>query len=111
MLGSIVRASLLLVALAAPCLAGDWYVDVVNGSDANPGTSPASAWRTLTHASSATPSGSSNMIHVAPGTYSPASGETFPLRFGFQNVVGDQGSLVTIVEGGSGGGLALFDMY
>ncbi len=93
------------VILASSAFAADFYVDVVNGNDANPGTSPGSAWRTLTHASAAAPAGSAHTIHVAPGTYSPATGESFPLMFREQRLVGDQGPASTILDGGGGGPL------
>lgn len=67
-------AFLSLAALGAS--AADVYVDVANGNDADTGSSPATAWRTLSHASQTAPSGSSTNIHVAPGTYSPATGGT-----------------------------------
>ncbi len=95
-------------ALAAQAQAGDFYVDVAHGNDANAGNAPGSAWRTLTHASTATPAGDTNTIHVAPGTYSAASGETFPLHFQLQHVIGDQGPSVTILDGG--GGAVLIEM-
>ena len=37
------RRPLCLLALCAPALAEDWYVDAVNGDDANAGTSAADA--------------------------------------------------------------------
>jgi hypothetical protein len=97
-----IRNLVALVLLGAPALASDFYVDVVNGNDANTGTSTASAWKTLTHASQFSSQGSGTTIHVAPGTYSPASGETFPLLFDFQRLVSDQGSSTTILDGGFG---------
>ena len=36
--------------LATTGFASDWYVDAVNGSNANDGTSPATAWRTISYA-------------------------------------------------------------
>ncbi|GAA6618964.1 DUF1565 domain-containing protein [Scytonema sp. NUACC26] len=52
------------------------YVDPVMGNDANSGTR-SNPYRTLTRALKATPS--AKMIQLAPGTYSSASGEVFPL--------------------------------
>lgn len=89
-----------LVLLAGRALATDYYVDVVNGSDAAAGTSPATAWKTLTFAATAAAPGSTNTIHAAPGTYSAATGEVFPLEFRGQHVVGDAGPAATIVDGG-----------
>lgn len=84
MLGSFSRSLSLacgLTALAIPAQASDWYVDAIGGSDAASGTSPAAAWRTLTHALSALAQASPepHALHVAPGVYSTAHGESFPL--------------------------------
>jgi hypothetical protein len=57
----------------------DYYVNAdATGSDANPGTSAASPWKTLTHAIAAVTAGGT--INVAAGTYNAANGETFPLE-------------------------------
>ncbi len=93
---------LFLLLTASRARAADFYVDVVNGNDLATGTSPGNAWKTLTHASGAATSGSATTIHVASGTYSPASGETFPLQFDFQRLVSDQGSNLTMLDGGFG---------
>lgn len=90
------------LASSAPLLAGDWYVDAQHGSDASSGTSPADAWLTITHALAVTPAppaGGTQVIHVAPGTYDAALGESFPilLRDAFQ-IVGDQGRDVTTID-------------
>lgn len=72
-----------LLALALPARAADHYVDVVRGNDANDGATPATAWKTITHAIGVLPhveGDATEVIHVAPGTYSLASGESFPLR-------------------------------
>jgi hypothetical protein len=87
--------------IAVPASAADFYVDVANGNDINAGTSPSLAWKTLTHASQFATSGAGTTIHVAPGTYSPATGELFALNFHDQRLVADQGPAVTIVDGGS----------
>lgn len=95
-----------LVLLAASASAADWYVDAALGSDANPGTSPALAWRTITHAIQTVPApgaGETHVVHVAPGLYDVAHGEVFawPMRTGVE-IVGDQGSgSVTIDSAGS----------
>ena len=66
---------------ASVSFAGDWYVDANAGHDGNGGQSEADAWRTLTHAVSAIGAfpGVEHTLHVAPGTYDPGHGETFPL--------------------------------
>lgn len=84
--------------LATPAFAGDFYVDAVGGSDANNGTSPALAWRTITH-SLATLGTSSDTLHLLPGTYSATGGEVFPLQAHGQILVGDQGPEITTIDG------------
>jgi parallel beta-helix repeat protein len=59
-----------------PFLDTSIYVDAVNGSDVNPGTS-SEPFRTITHALSA--AGSDHTIRVRPGTYNGPLGEFFPL--------------------------------
>jgi len=83
----------------------DFYVDVVNGNDANSGATAATAWRTITHASVSATIGSATTIHIAPGNYSVATGEAFPLVFEGQALVGDAGSLATVIDGGGSGTL------
>jgi len=72
----------LLAAMAPVARATDWYVDNQNGSYANNGSSPSTAWRTLTHAVlQLQPAGVGppQTIHVAAGVYDSAHGEQFPL--------------------------------
>jgi len=81
-----------------------FWVDPVLGSDANSGTTPAAPFQTLTFAMSmvppSTPS-SSVTIHLAPGTYSSATGEQFPIGFRPRvRVVGDAGAASTVIDGG-----------
>lgn len=80
----------------------DKYVNQTTGSDAYNG-SAASPWATITHAVAT--ADSEITIHVAPGTYNAASGETFPimLKFG-QKLIGavsTKGAAVmpTLIEG------------
>jgi len=94
-----VLSCVVLSCLSSTAFATDFYVDVANGNNANPGTSPATAWQTLTFAAANASQGNAHTIHVAPGTYSAASGETFPLQFRGQHVVGDSGPTNTIVDG------------
>ena len=98
----------LLTLLTSNAFATDYYVDVTNGNDGAVGTSPTSAWRTLTHASTAAAAGSGHTIHVAPGTYSPASGEVFPLEFRLQSLVSSGDSTNTIVD--ANGAIAVMNM-
>jgi hypothetical protein len=92
---------------SASVLASDYYVDAIAGNNANAGTSPGSAWRTITYAVSRMPvpsTGIVDVIHVAPGTYDAALGETFPILLADHDalqIVGDGGSAVTILDGGS----------
>ncbi len=102
-----------LLALGAPASAEpvqDFYVDAVHGDDANSGTTPADAWRTLTHASNtAQASIFPQTIFVAPGTHDQALGETFPIVIHPPDVtfVSTAGPAATIVDGG-GTAAALF---
>jgi len=74
------RAALVAALLSAPALAGEHYVDAVGGSDSNGGSSPADAWRTLTHATTQLAgAGVPNTLRVAAGTYDSVLGETFPI--------------------------------
>ena len=90
------------VATGGRSFAGDWYVDAVNGSNSNPGTSANAAWRTLTWAVAHAPAGQGDTIHVAAGLYDAALGETFPIQVrSEQRIVGvDRDSV--IVDGGTG---------
>jgi hypothetical protein len=93
--------------------AGDYYVDAVNGNNANSGATPAQAWRTITRALSALPTtlGPAEVIHVAPGTYDSALGESFPMNLMFYptvQLVGTGGSAVTFIDGGGTGTILNF---
>ncbi len=93
--------SVLLVAavLAAPGHAGDFYVSSQSGNNANDGQAPATAWRSITYALANVPFESPtglHTIHVAPGTYSVANGETFPLRA--ETPVGSGAAAIEIVS-------------
>ena len=54
-----------------------WFVDAVDGDDANDGTRPNIAFRTITRALLAV--GSGDIVQLAPGLYDAALGETFPI--------------------------------
>jgi len=77
------------------------YVDPVRGSDAGAGTAQAPL-KTITQALAIAPA--SSVIQLAPGTYSAASGETFPLRLQpgvtLQGSAESQGQGVVIRGGG-----------
>jgi hypothetical protein len=87
------------VLLAAPAFAGDWYVDAVNGSNSNSGSSPSNAWRTITWAVAHAPAVQGEIIHVT-GTFNAASGEQFPIvvRSG-QRIVGPSPTEYAVVSG------------
>jgi hypothetical protein len=90
------------LSFALPARAADWYVDAVNGSNANSGMAPGAAWQTITHALSviSTLPNDIQVIHVAPGVYNPALGESFPLaQIPRTRIVGTAGSAQTILEG------------
>jgi hypothetical protein len=96
-----------LACCAGSAWAGDWDVDAAHGNDANGGTSPSDAWRTITHAIAATPAaptGGTQTIHIAPGTYDSTLGEVFPIRprDAFE-LVGDGGLQVTALNAGGSG--------
>ena len=90
MRSSILRNISLVALSASPVVAGDYYVDPVNGNDANSGTSASNAWRHLSHVIYAL-GHSSDTVHLAPGTYGPAAtGESFPFFLHGQYIVGDR---------------------
>ncbi|MFN0006466.1 MAG: right-handed parallel beta-helix repeat-containing protein [Planctomycetota bacterium] len=84
--------------------AGDWYVDAANGSDVNDGLTPATAWRTLTHAMGAIPSQPPlvlETIHMAGGVYDAQLGEVYPVAARpLTRIVGAPLSPRPILDGG-----------
>ena len=75
--------------LSMPALAtgATYYVDAVNGNDANPGTAAGTgfAWETITHAAANVPAGTPgtpNVIMVATGVYDVSTNfENYPINF------------------------------
>ncbi|MDX2022801.1 MAG: DUF1565 domain-containing protein [Deltaproteobacteria bacterium] len=67
-----------LVACGEDNSGGIFYVDATAGNNSDSGRSPTSAFRTITHALNFARGGAD--IVVAPGLYSVAGGETFPLN-------------------------------
>ena len=64
-----------------PLIAATFYVDAVNGNDertAEAAKDPATPWKSLTRASSASLV-SGDVVDLAPGEYSEQTGETFPV--------------------------------
>ena len=76
-------------------LANNWYVEGVNGNDANHCQAPQAACKTIGHAISLASSGDS--IMVAPATYK----ENLTININL-NVIGS-GASTTIIDGGGGG--------
>jgi hypothetical protein len=81
--------------------ASDWYVDALNGSNANSGASATNAWRTISFAVANTPVSGLQTIHVAAGTYDTALGEVFPFDMRPKLQVLGNGSSSTHVVGSS----------
>lgn len=80
-----------LLCLAAPAAADDFFVDAVNGDDANDGLTRATAFRTLTRASQAAQptEAPGDRVLVASGRYDASIGEVFPIAFGpYVQVIG-----------------------
>lgn len=70
-------ATLALASFAPDAAAQIAYVDAVNGNDSNSGSSPSSAFRTLTRASQPP---AFQRVLVMPGRYDAALGEVFPIN-------------------------------
>jgi len=74
-----------LISLPAVAMSTTYYVDDTGGNDGNNGLTPATAWKTITHAAATVPTGTSgtpNVIMVAAGTYDNTTNtETFPINF------------------------------
>ena len=91
-------------ACAVQVWATDYYVDEANGSDSNSGASPASAWKTITHALIAVHGTQEDpaTIHVAAGRYSQdTNGEQFPLVMtSYTTLKGESRSSTRIVAQG-----------
>jgi hypothetical protein len=83
-----------------------------SGSDGNPGTQ-SQPFKTITHALSVATCG--NQVHVSPGTYDPAYGETFPLIVpAGVSLLGDepargQGATHTTIHGAAFTNLSTFE--
>jgi len=69
--------------LAATVGAADYYVDAEAGADANSGMTSDDAWKTIGYALTEARGTSEEpaIVNLAPGTYSPNTGERFPLKF------------------------------
>ncbi|MGA1842500.1 MAG: right-handed parallel beta-helix repeat-containing protein [bacterium] len=80
----------------------DFYVDAVNGSDALGDGSSANPWKTITYALNHI-SGSGINVYVAPGTYDPDLGESFPInmRNGISLIGSGAGSTILDAQEGT----------
>jgi len=72
--------------VTGPAMGADWYVDPINGSDSNGGTSWEDAWKTLSYACYRTKNTGTEddpcILHAGAGVYSPSTnGEDFPIQF------------------------------
>jgi uncharacterized repeat protein (TIGR01451 family) len=93
---------------AATTLAnGTYYVDAVYGSDLDGDGSQDAPWRTVSYGLSQV-SGPDTELHVAPGVYNSALGETFPIvmKPGVQLIGTDR--TATILQGSTGAHIVHF---
>ena len=95
-IASLVAASLIAASLSAQ---GTFYVDAVNGSDNNTGTSLAKAWKTLGHAAATI--GKDATVLVQPGTYKPTAQVAWGSARDQSNavIIGVAGPDKTIIDG------------
>ncbi len=84
-----------------------YWVDTISGSNTTGDGSETKPWRTITHAVSQ--SDELDMIMVAEGTYSEASGEDWPLHLYGQSLVAAYGPAVTILSGNGTGETLIFN--
>jgi parallel beta-helix repeat protein len=86
-----------------PSNAATIYVDATNGSDTTGDGSQSAPYRTITYATGKASAGT--IIQLFPGTYSEASGETFPIQLKAGQILrGDESTLgegYLIVGGGT----------
>ena len=82
---------------AAP-QATTYYVDAVNGSNSTGNGSAAAPWKTITYALSQVGDPPSE-IHVAPGNYNAALGESFPLVMESGTSLLGAGYTTTLISG------------
>jgi parallel beta-helix repeat protein len=94
-----ILGSIFVMGLANSSYCADVYVDAMNGSNENTGTSIDNAWKTITYALDRMVIFSSTiMLHVAPGTYNKELGEVFPLKLiGHAKYIGED-SRATIID-------------
>ncbi|MBN1592721.1 MAG: right-handed parallel beta-helix repeat-containing protein, partial [Candidatus Coatesbacteria bacterium] len=93
---------------ATSCFATDYYVDGMNGDDANSGISADDAWKTITHAIDSIEVSEEKpaAICVSEGIYSPSTnGEAFPLMLGSHVSIEGEDPGLTILDGEYLGGI------
>jgi hypothetical protein len=98
-----VRQWILVVALSPLAAASDWYVDANAGNNANSGTAPSQAWRTISFAVSQVPTSGIQRIFVAAGTYDSALGESWPVMMRDKLQIIGVGPASTTLVGGNPG--------
>ncbi|MBU1627031.1 DUF1565 domain-containing protein, partial [bacterium] len=84
--------AILFFCISSYCISSDFYIDAVNGNNANSGTSEDEAWKTISYALTYVVGTEENpaLIHVAAGTYNMELGEDFPLNIdSFMWLVGE----------------------
>jgi uncharacterized repeat protein (TIGR01451 family) len=86
------------VSAATTLVGGSYYVDAVHGSDLNGDGSQNAPWQTVSYGLSQV-SGPDTELHVAPGVYNSALGESFPIvmKPGVQLIGADRSA--TILQG------------
>jgi len=82
--------------MSAGAVGTTYWVDAVNGNDANPG-SEAEPFKTITEALSYSNAGGTVMIR--PGVYDQANGETLPLVSNGESLISTDGTATTIIDG------------
>jgi len=96
--------------ISSPLLALDRYIDPVNGSNGNAGTSSGSAWKTISFAVEELDEAGGTLnnpvtLHLAAGSYTVDSGENFPIQVpvGIGYLVLEGVGNSTIIDGTGGG--------
>ena len=94
----IVTIVILFIPVSGLCI--DYYVDSTSGSDENSGLSPDNAWKTITYAISQVIGSESDtaIINISAGTYSPSTGEIFPIVMKDNVVLIGAGKGLTIID-------------
>lgn len=82
---------------AAPVTAGTYYVDQATGDDLADGLAPATAVKTVTRGVQLLADG--DTLHVAPGVYSPSTGETLPITIPTRTRLVGAGADATVLDG------------